>query len=539
MDSWWRRVGRPVSGRTWPRPADVVWWPFLLAGIIALAAVVRLYDIAANPPGFFADEAAYGYNAYTILHSGKDEFGRTLPLFFESFGDYKTPVYIYSLVPFVAALGLTEVAVRLTSAVYGILTVLAVYLLVQELFKQRYLSLTAALLLAVSPWHIHFSRTGFGEVTVHVFFLVVALYLFALGLRRPMVLPAAALSIVLALYSYRAAWVLIPPLLLVLSMLYYRELFRHWRYTAIAVAMVALACIPILLLLLNVDERAQDRSVLTLDLGMWGTLERVIEHYISYFRPSFLLDGSADQNLRHVIPGQGWIYSWQVPFAAFGAAALASKPTRPKLLVLALILLFPLAGAVTVESPASTRALFGSVAFAIITAYGLVTAARLLRSWQPSRRYAFVGAGLAATLLAGVALLGTLQFASFLDTYHGSYQEVASGRNGWQWGGRAIVERFLEVEDEYDRLWIDGGAFNRPDIFIRFYAPDGCPNCHVAHEVRYQPDLRHFYALRSGAPWFKVVEAYAEPRGLLLDPSGETIIVFSEVPVGISDPDVP
>lgn len=101
------------------------------------------------------------------------------------------------------------------------------------------------------------------------------------------------------------------------------------------------------------------------------------------------------------------------------------------------------------------------------------------------------------------------------------------------------MERFLEVEDDYDRLWIDGGVFNRPNIFIRFYAPEACRNCHVAHEVRFQPDLRHFYALRSGAPWFEVVEAYAEPRGLLLDLNGETLIEFSEVPVGISDPDLP
>ena len=179
--------------------------PAALAGVVAIAAVVRIHDIVANPPGFFADEAAYGYNAYTILHTAKDEFGKTLPLFFESFGDYKTPVYIYSLVPFIGVLGLSELPVRLTGALYGVVTVAAVYLLVKELFGQRSTALVAALILAISPWHIHYTRTGFGEIAVHVFFLVLALYFFLVGTRRPPFLVAAALALALALYSYRAA----------------------------------------------------------------------------------------------------------------------------------------------------------------------------------------------------------------------------------------------------------------------------------------------------------------------------------------------
>src|SRR3990170_3753916 len=108
------------------------WWvPMALGAIVVLAAAVRLYDLAANPPGFFADEASYGYNAYSLLHPRKDEDGAPPPPFFKAFGEYKLPVYIYSQIPFIAALGLTETAVRLTTATYGILTVVALYLLVR------------------------------------------------------------------------------------------------------------------------------------------------------------------------------------------------------------------------------------------------------------------------------------------------------------------------------------------------------------------------------------------------------------------------
>ena len=182
-----------------PEPSKIgqyvtaLWLPFALAGIAILAGVVRIHDIGANPPGFFADEAAYGYNAYMILHTGQDEFGKTLPLFFESFGEYKLPVYVYSIVPLVAAMGLSEVSVRLTTALYGVLTVVAVYFLIQALFNRRPLSLTAALLLATQPWHIFYSRTGLGEITVHAFFLVSALYVFVLGTTRPRLLLFSAL----------------------------------------------------------------------------------------------------------------------------------------------------------------------------------------------------------------------------------------------------------------------------------------------------------------------------------------------------------
>ncbi len=510
--------------------------PAALAGVVAIAAVLRIHDIVANPPGFFADEAAYGYNAYTILHSAKDEFGTTLPLFFESFGEYKLPVYVYSLVPFVGVLGLSELSVRLTSALYGVMTVVAVYLLVKELFGQRSTALVAALILAISPWHIYYTRTGFGEIAVHVFFLVLALYLFLVGTRRQPFLLAAAFALALALYSYRAAWIIAPLLLIVVIVLYYRELIQHWRFSLAGLLILALASVPILLLLFNVDERAQDRSIFNLELGTWGTFERAIEHYVSYYKPSFLLKGTAETNLRHVIPGIGWIYLWQVPFAALALAALAWRPTRPKLLVLSLLAVFPVAGAVTVESPVSANALFGSVAFAIVTAYGFVTAMRLLGAWQPSPRFELAGAGLAVVLLFSTGIVGGFRFATFLDTYHGRYQENAS--SDWQWGGRAVVERFLEEESQYDRLWVDGGAFVRPDIFIRFYAPDGCANCHVTHEVVYQPELRHFYALRpGGAPWFEELGQNFEYVGEIYYPNGELAVTLVAVDLGVTRPD--
>ena len=66
---------------------------------LVLAILTRLYKLGEAPAGLYIDEAGQGYNAYSILKTGKDEFGKLYPFVFRSFIDFKTPVYIYLIVP--------------------------------------------------------------------------------------------------------------------------------------------------------------------------------------------------------------------------------------------------------------------------------------------------------------------------------------------------------------------------------------------------------------------------------------------------------
>src|SRR5690349_13060466 len=92
--------------------------------ILILAAVLRLVNISHNPPSLSWDEVSIGYNAYTILTTGMDEHGVKFPLAaFAAFGDYKPALPIYLTVPFVWVFGLSDLAVRLPSALFGIATV--------------------------------------------------------------------------------------------------------------------------------------------------------------------------------------------------------------------------------------------------------------------------------------------------------------------------------------------------------------------------------------------------------------------------------
>ena len=131
---------------------------FILLLIIILGLFARLFRI--DIIRLTHDEMSIGYNAYSILKTGKDEWGRFMPLDFEAFGDHKLPLYIYSSVPFIFLFGLTELAVKLPSILSGTILIILMYLLTYKLSNNKHLSLLSALLVAFSPVTIHLSRSA-------------------------------------------------------------------------------------------------------------------------------------------------------------------------------------------------------------------------------------------------------------------------------------------------------------------------------------------------------------------------------------------
>src|SRR3989344_9259741 len=131
----------------------------ILTLIIILAGTLRLWKLGSYP-AFNADEAAIGYNAYSLLETGKDEHGNPWPIHFQSFNDYKPGLYFYIVLPFVKFFGLNEWSVRLPNALLGTLCVYLIYLIVQKLFPKKEIGIISSFMLAISPWHIHFSRGG-------------------------------------------------------------------------------------------------------------------------------------------------------------------------------------------------------------------------------------------------------------------------------------------------------------------------------------------------------------------------------------------
>src|SRR3989344_7895510 len=95
--------------------------------ILILATGLRLFWLDRAPFGALIDEAHFGYIAYSLLETGKDEHGVSWPLIFRGFGDQKLPAYAYVLLPFIQIFGLSVTSIRLPSVLAGSLSVLALY----------------------------------------------------------------------------------------------------------------------------------------------------------------------------------------------------------------------------------------------------------------------------------------------------------------------------------------------------------------------------------------------------------------------------
>ena len=154
----------------------------ILTFIILFAFLIRFFGVEKSPPALNWDEAALGYNAYSILKTGNDEFGKKFPLTLRSFDDYKGAVYSYATIPFVKYFGLNATTIRLPSIIAGTIVVLFAYLFAMMFFKSQKAALFSSLLVAIEPWSVHFSRVAF-EANLALMFFLVGLY-FIIKFRR-------------------------------------------------------------------------------------------------------------------------------------------------------------------------------------------------------------------------------------------------------------------------------------------------------------------------------------------------------------------
>ncbi len=479
--------------RRWP-----AWLPMLaFIAVVALAFVMRVYDLTGNPAGFFCDEASNGLDAYLIAHTGADQWGVHLPTFFRSFDDYKGPVFVYASVPLAALLGLSELTPRLMAALFGTATVALMYPLALLMFRRRDVALLSAGVLAIAPWHLLFSRAGFETITMP-FFYVLATLVFLLALRRrsPVLYLVDAALWGISVYTYQVPRLLTPLLVLALLAVYHREVWAWRRYTAIGLAIFLVLMIPLAQAVLSGTATARLGVVGVFSHGLqgWDLIGTIAQFYVQHFSVLFLFTfGSrpGDLVLRNYIPGLGALYWAQLPLVMIGLAALLARRDRPAILLLLWLLLYPVGGTLT-EGPSQERDLFGVLPFSIITAYGIAVLWQWLRRAAPWPRLQPLVTAAGGLVMVGVLALSLSQL---WNLFYVQYPRTTAGYWGWQGGPSAIISYFKRVESHYDALYMTG-SFNAPDIFLRFYAPTGCERCAIGGLDRYDPTQRQLFALR-------------------------------------------
>ncbi|MCL4390441.1 MAG: glycosyltransferase family 39 protein [Patescibacteria group bacterium] len=417
----------------------------LLLTIVFLAALLRLWQLGVNPPSLDWDEASLGWNAYSILKTGSDEFGKPIPVSLRSFNDYKPAMYAYAAIPSIAVFGLNEFSVRLPSAIAGILTVLVTFFLVKELTDNDLLSYCVAGLLAVSPWSIQFSRVAF-EANLALFFFVLGAYFLIKFLHRPNILFSIAycLSFVASIYSYHSPRVVVPVLLVAIVLIYRRIFLSHWRLFLVSYFLFLALLYPLARNTVHTGSLEARYQTVAAKLDPMV----ITGNYLRHFNFDFLFLTGDDQD-RHHAPDMGLLYLWEFPFLLAGLYFLVKD--RPKFLPFLAIWFFaaPTASSLANDAPHAVRSLLFLPTWQIITAYGLVN---LLRG-RP--------------LL--VCLISLVIFANVFYFLHQYFVHLpVEDAPAWQYGYKQMVKNVLAVEKNYDRIYVTG-AYDQPYIYFLFY----------------------------------------------------------------------
>lgn len=177
----------------------------ILTLIIFLGVGLRFYKLGSIPRAAQVDEASFGYIAYSLVETGKDEHGQAWPLIFTAFGDDKLPLQAYLMMPAVKIFGLNNFSIRSISALSGSSLILITYLLAKEVTKKETASLMTAFVAALTPWSLFLSRFGYESNLALTIFAVSLLFLlkYIHQKRNKFLWPAAALM-ALTGYAYIA-----------------------------------------------------------------------------------------------------------------------------------------------------------------------------------------------------------------------------------------------------------------------------------------------------------------------------------------------
>ena len=490
---------------------------FTLIIILLLGIFFRFYNLGSFPISLHRDEAFLGYNAYSLLKTGKDMTGSFLPLHTESFL-YSPVGYSYFSIPFIYMFGLSEFSVRFTSALFGTLTILLTYFLVKRIFKRHeeplirtlsttnMIALLSAFFLAINPWHINLSRTATENIIV-TFFIVAGLLFYLISVNKGwkyLVVSFILFSTTLFIYQAPRAFlpIFIPLVILVFNSK--KELIKNKIMLLVLYLIFIIAPLVFVLISPQLSLRIRTLSIFHDNLtqlvineqiandgtaGLPYIVTRVfhnkiigygnlfIENYFKHFSFDFLfLDkGYPD---RYRVPGMGLLYIFQLPLIVFGAIYLINKYRKIGIFIALWILVSSIGSASTYDDvPNLQRTVFAIPAYSILSGFGLVIFLKLTRSIN-----------LRIFRLSILAVFFIIFFS--ISYYLVQYYFQARVYRSWyrQDGYKELVKEVNNLLPNYKKAVITNRE-SAPTIFFLFYSKY---NPDLFQKVAYLSKLRDF-----------------------------------------------
>lgn len=441
--------------------------PILLIIISLLSVSLFLYKMNISPPALNADEATNAYDAYSILKTGKDQYGNSMPLRFKSFGDYKLPLLTYLAIPFIKIFGLTETGIRMVNFPFVLLFPFVIFLLTQELFDKKNVSLLASFLSAFAPGLQLLGRQAH-EGYMTAFFLTLSLYLFLKFFKKQNLVNFLIFDIcfLISLFGYHFSRLWIGLYFLLFIFFIFKKALFKWTLVGFILVVFLFGVTDLIykptriqnLLFFNnlgfslkINElRAEGGSRLVYNKFTVG-LRDLSHEYLKYLSPQFLVI-SGDENARFGFSGISPITSVEYLFIFIGIYFLFKNKEKWRFFILFLLLFSPISGALSWAGLSITRSIFIFIPIFIISSYGVVNFL--------SKKNVFLYLILTTCYLI-------FAFYSW-DFYFNHYPKRAGVIRSWQAGYKELATYIKENYDHYDKFYITKKN-GQPYIFILFY----------------------------------------------------------------------
>lgn len=455
--------------------------PLLLITILAL--FLRVYKIGSYPVSLNWDEVAIGYNAHSLVETQKDEYSQKFPILFKSFNDYKLPGYIYLDALFIKLFGLSETTVRLPSALFGTLAVPIFYLLLKNLFNHsqkakiaknqllKNIPLFSALLLAISPWHLQFSRAAF-EANVALSLMLTGILFLIISPKFKFFALISLPTLALSIYFYYSQRLIAPLIAISFFIIYRSTVTKNLKLYLLSLLISLFVLAPISLYFIKPEgtKRLKEVSItsdesllkehvfalsknpsLVNSMFLNYRVPVIIEffhNYFSHFSFGFLFFGD-DPNPRHKNAIHGNFYYIEIPLILLGIWQLIKlEDKKTKYFIIIWLLLSPLAASLAKETPHSLRALPMLPPLIAISALGL---ASILKN-----RF----------LQTSIVFLFTLSLINYLINYF--YLYPIKHNTSWAYGYKQLYEKLSKIDGNYDKVIVSGDNW-KPYIFYLFY----------------------------------------------------------------------
>lgn len=458
---------------------------FLLLLIFVLAFSLRFFFLGEIPEGLYSDEAAYGYNAFSILKTGKDEYGARFPLAFKSFGDYKAPLYFYFMVPFVWLFGLSEFSVRASSSTLGLLSIICTYFIVRHISKRESAALLSSFLLSISPMSLQFTRIGHeNNLVVMLIALGILFFVFSF-IKRYFIIPFF-ITMALSIYTYHDAKVLAPMLIIALFIAYRERIRMNIKEVILGSCVFVFLLIPLIKLFGN--ESVWTRPKNTVFLSDAGTLlsinddigedrslnfsyptvfhnkvitfaKKFTENYFLHFSPDFLMF-SGDPVKIYSTDEIGIIYIAEFIFLIFGLYYIYINKIPHRWTLVLLLLLAPFPAALTKYVPSASRTFSMVLPLSIIPSFGFILIIDYLRTFAWKK-----------IIFLLISVIFFLNIAYYLHYYY--FNTRIHYVKDWHYGMKDVISKVKEMQSRYTTVWFSRNTWGYMyPLFYLQYPPD-------------------------------------------------------------------